>query len=163
MGSMSEQPGMWARRNTYVDKIIMKKCYKCNSVKPPHAHHCANCGNCVAYMDHHCPWVNNCVGLYTQKLFVLFNFYTLLGNYYSPLTLLAIIYALTINLYYGLAKLRQYKGGEKMQMEDFWQALCIFECVAFGLFIIVVFFDQVAIILNRLTVIDRVKLQDNRL
>jgi hypothetical protein len=75
---------MWNRRNTYVDKIIMKKCYKCNSVKPPHAHHCPNCGNCVAYMDHHCPWVNNCVGLYTQKLFVLFNFYTLSGKILNP-------------------------------------------------------------------------------
>ncbi|CDW91793.1 palmitoyltransferase zdhhc3 [Stylonychia lemnae] len=147
------------RRNTYVDKIIEKKCYKCNSVKPPNAHHCANCNHCVAYMDHHCPWINNCVGLYTQKLFVLFNFYTLIS----------IIYILSLLITDGFYKLRNHStiyGANqkiKMQLSDFLQVLCIFECITFGLFIIVVFFDQISIILNRLTVIDKVRLYDNRL
>eukprot|EP00347_Sterkiella_histriomuscorum_P012958 403366566 len=105
------------RRNTYVDKIVEKKCYKCNSIKPPTAHHCANCDHCVAYMDHHCPWVNNCVGLYTQKLFVLFNFYSLIS----------IIYAITLNLTHGFDKLRnhstKYGLNAKIEMNfaDFMQ------------------------------------------
>jgi hypothetical protein len=34
-------------------------------------------------MDHHCPWINNCVGLYTQKLFTLFNGYAMLTLSYA--------------------------------------------------------------------------------
>lgn len=131
------QAYLQVRRNTYVDKIIEKKCHKCKSIKPPTAHHCTNCNHCVAYMDHHCPWVNNCVGIYTQKLFVLFNFYTLIS----------IIYALTLHLTHGYDKLKNHSSiyGDNTRIEmnfvDFLQALCIFECLTFGLFIIVVFFD----------------------
>lgn len=43
--------------------------------KPPRAHHCKTCKSCIFRMDHHCPWINNCVGVYTQKIFVLFLIY----------------------------------------------------------------------------------------
>lgn len=147
------------KRNTYVDKILERKCYKCNSIRPPLAHHCVNCGGCIAFMDHHCPWVNNCVGIYTQKLFVLFNFYTMI----------CIIYSLTLNLTHGFDKLRNHAAiyGANTQVDmtfaDFMQALCIFESITFGLFILVVFCDQISIILNRITVLDKVRLRENRL
>lgn len=54
-----------AKNVRYLDKILSKKCKKCNSIKPPKSHHCSTCKRCVARMDHHCPWVNNCVGFYT--------------------------------------------------------------------------------------------------
>ena len=54
-----------ARNVRFLDKIMSKKCKKCNSIKPPHSHHCSICKRCIARMDHHCPWVNNCVGFYT--------------------------------------------------------------------------------------------------
>lgn len=53
-----------ARNVRFLDKIMSKKCKKCNSIKPPRSHHCSTCRRCIARMDHHCPWVNNCVGFY---------------------------------------------------------------------------------------------------
>lgn len=69
-----------ARNVRFLDKIMSKKCKKCNSIKPPHSHHCSTCKACVARMDHHCPWVNNCVGIYTQKHFILFLLYVFNGS-----------------------------------------------------------------------------------
>ena len=91
----------------------------------------------MAFMDHHCPWVNNCVGIYTQKLFVLFNLYALVG----------ITYALVLNLTHGLTKLKSHAAQYgpnvpiEMTLVDFAQALCIFLAIAFGLFIMVVLCD----------------------
>uniref|UniRef100_A0A915DX06 Palmitoyltransferase n=1 Tax=Ditylenchus dipsaci TaxID=166011 RepID=A0A915DX06_9BILA len=46
-------------------------CSRCESFRPPRAHHCRVCRRCVRKMDHHCkPWVNNCVGEFNQKLIV---------------------------------------------------------------------------------------------
>ena len=69
-----------ARNVRFLDKVMSKKCKKCNSIKPPHSHHCSTCKACVARMDHHCPWVNNCVGYYTQKHFILFLYYVFAGS-----------------------------------------------------------------------------------
>ena len=38
----------------------IKVCKRCDSFKPPRAHHCSSCNKCIVKMDHHCPWVNNC-------------------------------------------------------------------------------------------------------
>ena len=68
------------RNIRFLDKVLSKKCKKCNSLKPPKSHHCSTCRRCIARMDHHCPWVNNCVGFYTQKHFILFLFYVFNGS-----------------------------------------------------------------------------------
>lgn len=122
------------KRNTYVDKILNKQCYKCDSIKPPYAYHCISCRRCIAYMDHHCPWINNCVGFYTQKLFVLFNAYCLI----------TICYALGILFNHGIDFLYLCKRSSKINFETkqfFLCSLCIFELVFFALFILIVLCD----------------------
>ena len=31
-------------------------CTKCETYRPPRAHHCRICRRCIRRMDHHCPW-----------------------------------------------------------------------------------------------------------
>jgi len=53
----------------------LQLCGRCNSLKPPRAHHCSSCGRCVLWMDHHCPWTNTCIGHSNLQPFFLFVHY----------------------------------------------------------------------------------------
>jgi hypothetical protein len=59
--------------------------------------------------------------------------------------------------------LRQVVARPVMDMGLFFQVLVILELIAFGLFILVVLCDQISIILNRMTVLDRVLLHEDKL
>lgn len=50
-------------------------CTRCETFRPPRAHHCRICQRCIRRMDHHCPWINNCVGERNQKYFIQFLVY----------------------------------------------------------------------------------------
>ncbi|XP_022901681.1 palmitoyltransferase ZDHHC3 isoform X1 [Onthophagus taurus] len=50
-------------------------CTRCETYRPPRAHHCRICKRCIRRMDHHCPWINNCVGERNQKYFIQFLVY----------------------------------------------------------------------------------------
>lgn len=56
----------------YVDWTV---CTRCETYRPPRAHHCRICQRCIRRMDHHCPWINNCVGERNQKYFIQFLVY----------------------------------------------------------------------------------------
>ena len=142
------------RRNTAVDKIVERNCYTCNSLMPPYVHHCPACRKCIVYMDHHCPWVNNCIGFYTQKLFFLFNFYGLVTLAYS-------IVSLTNNFMHNVYGV----GASVTSIDGISTAVLVslFPAYLGFLFILVVFCDQITIILNRMQIVDRVRLQTKRI
>lgn len=68
---------------TAADNNEWTVCDKCETYRPPRAHHCRTCQRCVKRMDHHCPWVNNCVGERNQKFFILFLLYTAVATMYG--------------------------------------------------------------------------------
>jgi len=119
-------------------KPLPKICRKCKTVKPAKAHHCSTCGRCVLKMDHHCPWVNNCVAVFNQKYFVLFLFYTSLCCIYSGVLLIARFISCTRNL-------RQCTVG------GLGAALAVInfiEALVFGLFVLIMLFDQFSAIFD---------------
>lgn len=104
-------------------------------------------------MDHHCPWINNCVGYYNQKPFLLFCFYATITLAYG-----GSINVITYNdLLFG-----QY-------LDDY--VTWVMGVMALGLtlqwmgfiFVLVVFFDQVVVIFNRLRLIDKLNLDLEKL
>lgn len=56
------------RRQVEYHERGKRMCRRCQSYKPPRAHHCSICKRCIIKMDHHCPWINNCVGIGNHKV-----------------------------------------------------------------------------------------------
>ena len=128
-------------------------CRKCRTYKPNRTHHCSVCKRCIQKMDHHCPWVNNCVGLYNQKLFLLFLLYIELACLYSFLWLF-----LRSTYCYSHKEVQFCKRGRKAAAEDVLLGLiAVFGAALFALFIGVMMYDQIYCIMNNTTGIDSLK------
>ena len=125
-------------------KTKLKRCFQCYVVRPPRGHHCSICQGCILKMDHHCPWVNNCVGQFTQKFFILFCFYSLLGC----------IEVLIIEFYYQHYKSHFLFRGK---LKTFFVIVQIFFNIIFLAFSFIMLRDQHGIILNDTTMIDMKK------
>jgi hypothetical protein len=80
-------------------------------VKPPSSHYCSEVGMTVLKMDHYCPWVNNVVGLFTQKYFLLFVFYTCLCTIWVAIILGYRLYKCT----YGQFGPGKFRGWSRSQ------------------------------------------------
>ena len=121
-----------------LEGMLSKKCKKCLTVKVPQSHHCSICKRCVARMDHHCPWVNNCVGLYNQKLFLLFLIYVCLGSTHA---LVLIGWKCAVCLDDNCALFSDF-------LTVFIAGLSLFLALLFDLFVIVMFCDQISCIID---------------
>ncbi|KAH9279919.1 putative palmitoyltransferase ZDHHC24 [Echinococcus granulosus] len=50
-------------------------CLRCETVRPPRAHHCSQCDVCVLRFDHHCTYLAQCVGHANMVYFIRLLFY----------------------------------------------------------------------------------------
>jgi len=113
-----------------------KVCRHCRTLKPVMAFHCSTCERCIVKMDHHCPWINNCVGINNQKVFILFLFYTALCCLYSGVLLVARFFSCS-------------KRPRQCSVAGSGTALAIVDfvlCLVFGLFVVIMMFDQLSAI-----------------
>uniref|UniRef100_A0A3Q3K5L1 Palmitoyltransferase n=1 Tax=Monopterus albus TaxID=43700 RepID=A0A3Q3K5L1_MONAL len=116
-------------------------CSRCETYRPPRAHHCRVCQRCIRRMDHHCPWINNCVGELNQKYFIQFLFYTVLSLIASNSSSVSIISTFT---YFFLFHSAHY-------------IILLVESVLFGVFVMVIFYDQLVSIITDETPIEQMR------
>uniref|UniRef100_A0AC34RFU5 Palmitoyltransferase n=1 Tax=Panagrolaimus sp. JU765 TaxID=591449 RepID=A0AC34RFU5_9BILA len=143
---------MLMRQNHFVGKD-WTICTRCQSFRPPRAHHCRICNRCVQKMDHHCPWVANCVGQNTQKYFLQFILFVgILSSYAIALIIISWAY----HDEHG-ATGRHGPYGENAQHAKVIHTICLgIESALFGLFVIAVSCDQLQAIFNEETMVEAV-------
>ncbi|CAL8241348.1 unnamed protein product [Merluccius merluccius] len=134
-------------------------CSRCETYRPPRAHHCRVCQRCVRRMDHHCPWINNCVGELNQKYFIQFLFYTGLASLYSMV--------LVVSAWVWRIR-SEREGGAEGDAEEEEEApskhlivahyiILLVESVLFGVFVMVIFYDQLVSIITDETPLEQMK------
>ncbi|KAE9556303.1 hypothetical protein FO519_000486 [Halicephalobus sp. NKZ332] len=143
---------MLMRQNHFVGKD-WTICSRCQSFRPPRAHHCRICNRCVQKMDHHCPWVANCVGQKTQKYFLQFIFFVaILSSYAIALIIISWVY----HDDHGITG-KKGPFGENAQHSKVIHTICLgIEAALFGLFVTAVSCDQLQAIFNEETMVESV-------
>ncbi|XP_061462664.1 palmitoyltransferase ZDHHC3-like isoform X1 [Rhineura floridana] len=131
-------------------------CNHCETYRPPRAHHCRVCHRCVRRMDHHCPWINNCVGELNQKYFIQFLFYTGLASLYAMgLVLTTWLWPADKS---SSGKAEGTEGGvpgNRIQIAH--RIVLLVESILFGLFVTVIFYDQLVSIITDETPIEQLR------
>uniref|UniRef100_A0A0K0E850 Palmitoyltransferase n=1 Tax=Strongyloides stercoralis TaxID=6248 RepID=A0A0K0E850_STRER len=126
-------------------------CLKCESFRPPRAHHCRICNRCIRKMDHHCPWVNNCIGEFNQKYFLQFLSYIFIISLYS-------IFIIILSWIYhdeNGSTGRYGPFGESAHHAKVLHTIFLsIESVLFGMFVLAVSCDQLQAIFNDETPIE---------
>ncbi|XP_063172643.1 palmitoyltransferase ZDHHC3-like [Candoia aspera] len=131
-------------------------CNRCETYRPPRAHHCRICHRCVRRMDHHCPWINNCVGELNQKYFIQFLFYTGLASLYAMgLVLATWLWPIDRS---SASKASGAEGGvpgDRVQIAH--RIILLVESILFGLFVMVIFYDQLVSIITDETPVEQLR------
>ncbi|XP_016312558.1 palmitoyltransferase ZDHHC3-like isoform X1 [Sinocyclocheilus anshuiensis] len=130
-------------------------CSRCETYRPPRAHHCRVCQRCIRRMDHHCPWINNCVGELNQKYFIQFLFYTGMASLYSM--------ALVVSAW--VWRIRSEIEGDGDEEEEApskhlivaHYIILLVESILFGVFVLVIFYDQLVSIITDETPIEQTR------
>lgn len=125
-------------------------CTRCETYRPPRAHHCRICKRCIRRMDHHCPWINNCVGERNQKFFLQFLFYVgMLSIYSVALVGYSFVYPCdNCNV-----------STLETQTRMLHSVILLLESALFGLFVLAIMVDQMHAILHDETAVEAVQLK----
>ncbi|XP_029943957.1 palmitoyltransferase ZDHHC3 [Salarias fasciatus] len=132
-------------------------CSRCETYRPPRAHHCRVCQRCIRRMDHHCPWINNCVGELNQKYFIQFLFYTGMASLYS---LVLVVSAWVWRIRNEREGEAEKEGEEETPSKHLIVAhyiILLVESVLFGVFVMVIFYDQLVSIITDETPIEQMR------
>ncbi|XP_054457701.1 zf-DHHC domain-containing protein [Anoplopoma fimbria] len=131
-------------------------CSRCETYRPPRAHHCRVCQRCIRRMDHHCPWINNCVGELNQKYFIQFLFYTGVASLYSMVLVVSAWVWRIRSEREGDAEKEAEESPSKHLIVAHYIILLV-ESVLFGVFVMVIFYDQLVSIITDETPIEQRK------
>lgn len=123
-------------------------CQRCETYRPPRAHHCKICRRCVRRMDHHCPWVNNCVGEFNQKYFIQFLLYTGVLCFYA-----LILDISNFALLFGSSRSTNADILSRKSTVAHGIGLCV-ESILFGLFVNIMLYDQISAIFSDETAVE---------
>ncbi|CAI2296097.1 unnamed protein product [Caenorhabditis sp. 36 PRJEB53466] len=129
-------------------------CTRCDSLRPPRAHHCRVCKRCIRKMDHHCPWVNNCVGEYNQKYFLQFILYVGASSLYS---LFILVLCWVYHDAYGPTGIKGPNGENVHHAKVIHSIMLAMESALFGLFVLAVSCDQLGAIFTDETAVEAVQ------
>jgi len=124
-------------------------CTRCETYRPPRAHHCRICQRCIRRMDHHCPWINNCVGERNQKYFLQFLVYVAALSIYST--------AMVVSTWVTPCETCPTPEMPEAQARMLHSILLLLESALFGLFVIAIMFDQFTAIFQDETAIEAVQ------
>ncbi|XP_046388189.1 palmitoyltransferase ZDHHC3 [Ischnura elegans] len=123
-------------------------CTRCETYRPPRAHHCRICKRCIRRMDHHCPWINNCVGELNQKYFIQFLVYVGMLSGYAIL--------LVITSWVGDCPHCSEEVLVK-QSRILHSVILVLESTLFGMFVGAILADQIQAILTDETGVEQVQ------
>lgn len=119
-------------------------CTRCETYRPPRAHHCRICQRCIRRMDHHCPWINNCVGERNQKYFIQFLLYVGLLS----------LYAIGLCIFSWLSDCIDCQDIKIRQARIMHCIILLLESALFGIFVSAILTDQIQAILGDETTVE---------
>ncbi|CAI4226514.1 unnamed protein product [Auanema sp. JU1783] len=149
--SESEVDAVFLREKLAAGGEDWTMCTRCQSFRPPRAHHCRVCKRCIRRMDHHCPWVNNCVGEFNQKYFLQFLFYVGVTSFYS---ILLIIISWVYDDEYASTGMKGPYGENAHHTKVLHTIFLSMESVLFGMFVLAVSCDQLNAIFSEETAVE---------